>query len=334
MRSGILRIIVVLLIAGVVTTVNSQTPKRERRGATVAAPKLPEGVKTVEVKFFSDGVQCFGKIFKPAGFSAESKAAAVVLAPGFGETAESIERYAAHFASKGVVAMAIDYRGWGKSGGFLQYGDQVKTDDRLRFSQMTAKIRIRRKRINPEAQVLDIRNALFYLQGEPGIDRARLGVWGTDLGGGHAVVVAGSDVRIKAAVAQVPLIEGRDTPKKASSPTGELLQFEHKRARNGNLPVNNLTAGTMNDPETKRALAEYHPFWFVERIPQKIAVLFVVAENDTRVNNETNAIAASKLLKGPTEVVTVQGSTHSQIDSGANFEKSAKAAVDWFLKYL
>lgn len=295
-----------------------------------AGSQTLSGVTAKDVRFYSEGIECHGKIFMPKSFSAESKTPAVVLAPGWGEIAASIERYAAQFASRGLVAMAIDYRGWGRSGGFLQTVDEVKTDDRLRFSQMTARVRIRRKRLIPQAQILDIRNALYYLQGEPGVDRARVGVWGTGMAGGHAIVIAATDARVKAVVAQTPIIEGKDAPRKAYAPTGELLRWEQKRARIGYLPVTRATA----DIETRLALAEYHPFWYVEQIPQQTAVLFVIAEKDTKVNNETNAIAASKLLKGSTSVVVVPGAAHAQINSGAAFDMAASAAADWFLKRL
>jgi hypothetical protein len=255
-----------------------------------------------------------------------------VLAPGRGETATTIEKYAAHFAARGLVAMVIDYRGWGRSGGFLQTVEQVKTDDRLRFSQMTARVRIRRQRLIPQQQILDIRNALYYLQGEPGVDRARVGVWGVGLAGGHVVALAATDARIKAAVAQAPVIEGRDTPQQASAPTGELLQAELKRARTGQWPPPGAAARALAELETRLALAEYHPFWYVEQIPQKTAVLFVIAEKD--LNNETHAVAASKLLKGPTRVVSVSGATHARMDRGAAFDTAANAAAEWFLKHL
>ncbi|MGE0132214.1 MAG: alpha/beta hydrolase [Blastocatellales bacterium] len=302
----------------------------QRRAAAAPIAALRDNVTARDVRFYSEGIQCHGKIFTPNGFSAESKAPAVVLAPGWGETAASIEKFAAHFAARGLVAMVIDYRGWGRSGGFLQTVDEVKTDDRLRFSQMTAKIRIRRKRLIPKEQILDIRNALYYLQGEPGVDRERVGVWGAGMAGGHLMVIAATDARIKAAVAQTPVIEGKDTPRKAFAPTGELLLAEQKRARAGFLPITRALA----DVETRLALAEYHPFWHVEQIPQKTAVLFVIAEKDSKVNNETNAIAASKLLKGPTDVVSVPGVTHGRIDSGTAFETAANAAAEWFLKHL
>jgi len=331
-----LTLIVLLIVVGLTSSFSpraiTQTPapSNQRMVSTAQAATLPDGVATKDVRFYSEGIQCYGKIFTPKDFSADSKTPAVVLAPGWGGTAASIEKYAAHFAARGLVAMVIDYRGWGRSGGFLQAVDVVKTDDRLRFSQMTASVRVRRKRLIPQQQILDIRNALYYLQGEPGVDRARVGVWGAGMAGGHVIVIAATDARIKAAVAQTPVIEGKETPRKASAPTGELLLAEQKRARIGYLPVTRASA----DVETRLALAEYHPFWYVEQIPQKTAMLFVIAEKDAKVNNETNAIAASKLLKGPTGVVSVPGATHARIGNGAAFDTAANAAVEWFLKHL
>lgn len=330
----VLLVIAAAFVAMLPPRVESQTRATRRRGPASLSAPLPEGVSAKDVHFYSEGIQCYGKIFLPKGFDAESKAPAVVLAPGWGEAAASVEKYAAGFASRGLVAMGIDYRGWGKSGGFLQTVDAVKTDDRLRFSQMTARVRIRRKRLNPQQQILDIRNALYYLQGEPGVDRVRVGVWGTGMAGGHVIVIAATDARIKAAVAQAPIIEGKDTPRRASAPEGVLLQAEQKRARTGQSPSPIAAAGTSADAETRLALAEYHPFWYVEQIPKTTALLFVIDKNDAKVKNDANAVAASKLLKGPTEVVRIPGATHTQIDNGAALDLAAKAAAEWFLKHL
>ena len=307
----------------------NRAPTRHTR-ASGSTADLPQGVAAKDVHFYSEGIQCYGRIFTPKSLSAEGKAPAVVLAPGWGETAGSIERYAARFASRGLVAMVIDYRGWGKSGGFLQTVDPVKTDDRLRFSQMTARVRIRRKRLIPQHQILDIRNALYYLQGEPGVDRNRVGLWGRGMAGGHVIVIAATDARIKAAVAHAPVIEGKGTPKTASAPTGVLLQAEQKRVRTGELTSNEGAAANL---ETRVALAEYHPFWYVEQIPQTTAVLFVITDRESTVSNESNATNASKLMKGPTRVVSMPA-MGMQIVGGAGFEAAANAAADWFLKYL
>jgi dienelactone hydrolase len=286
-----------------------------------------------EVKFFSEAVQCYAKIHTPKGFTSESKAAAVVLAPAPGDTAASIDKYAAQLAARGMVAMVIDYRGWGKSGGFLYLAEPIRWDDRLRFSQHTARMRVRRGRKIPNAQILDIRNAISYLQGEPGVDRARIGLWGAGLAGGHVVVTAGVDFRVKAAVAQTPIIDGQDTPRKATKPAPAQHAAMVRLARTGQAPATAAAALAMNDEEGKLALAEYHPFWYVDQISQTTAILFVVAEKDAKVKNATNAVAASKLLKGPNGVTTIPGATHGLATPQA-FDAAVEAAVAWFQKYL
>jgi dienelactone hydrolase len=304
--------------------------------ANVSAATLPDGVSTRDVWFYSEGVKCYGKLFLPKDFASDGKSRAVILAPGWGETAASTEKYAANFAGKGLAAMAIDYRGWGKSGGYVYLAENVRYDDRLRFSQHTAKVRIRRKRLIPDDQVDDIRNAISFLQGEPGIDRLHIGVWGTDMGGGHVMVIAGLDPRVKAVVAQVPVIEGKNAERKLSLPKpgshqANIQQVEVKLARSGDAPATPVAAAAMNAEETRIALAEYHPFWFVSQIPQTVAVLFVVAASDTKVKNDDNAIAASKALKGPNSVTTVPG-THTLAGKAA--DQAADAAGEWFVKYL
>jgi dienelactone hydrolase len=296
-----------------------------------SAATLPDGVTTRDVWFYSEGVKCYGKLFLPKDFASDGKSRAVVLAPGWGGTAASAEKYAANFAGKGLVAMAIDYRGWGKSGGYVYLAENVRYDDRLRFSQHTARVRIRRKRLIPDDQVDDIRNAISFLQGEPGVDRLHIGVWGADMGGGHAIVIAGLDPRVKAVVAQVPIIEGKNAERKLSLPKPAMRQVEVKLARTGEAPATPAASAAMAAEETRIALAEYHPFWFVSQIPQTLPVLFVVAANDIKVKNEHNAIAASKMLKGPNSVTTVPG-THAVTGKAA--DQAADAAGEWFVKYL
>jgi uncharacterized protein len=298
---------------------------------TASAATLPDGVTTRDVWFYSEGVKCYGKLFLPKDFAPDGKSRAVILAPGWGQTAASTERYAANFAGKGLAAMAIDYRGWGKSGGYVYLAENVRYDDRLRFSQHTAKVRIRRKRLIPEDQVNDIRDAISFLQGEPGVDRLHIGVWGVDMAGGHAMVIAGLDPRVKAVVAQVPIIDGKDVERKLSLPRPAMQRVEVKLARSGDAPATPAAAAAMSAEETRIALAEYHPFWYVSQIPQTVAVLFVIAKSDTKVKNDDNAIAASKILKGPNSVTTVPG-TH--MVTGKASDQAADAAGEWFVKYL
>jgi dienelactone hydrolase len=296
--------------------------------ATTAAA---QDVTSRDVRFFSEGVQCYGHLYLPKNSGPDTRLPAVVLAPGWMQTEASIDKYAARFASRGLVAMAIDYRGWGRSGGYPYLAESVRVDDRQRFSQHTAKVRIRRRRLVPVDQILDIRNAVAFLQGEPGVDAARVGVWGTDMAGGHVVVAAASDARIKVGVAQAPIIEGGGVPRQAGPRSPELHAAEVRLARTAHPAAAPAAAGA--DAEVKLALADYHPFWFADQIPESTAVLFIIADHDTRVNNEANAIAASKLMKGPTGVTVLEGATHAVATEKA-FETAADASASWFLKYL
>ena len=307
-----------------------------RAAVLVAQPSraaAADSVTAKDVTFYSEAVQCYAKIYLPKGFGSDSKSPAVVLAPAPGATAASVDKYAAQLAARGLVAMAIDYRGWGKSGGFLYLSEPVRWDDRLRFSQHTAKVRIRRKRLIPDAQLLDIRNAISYLQGEAGVDRGRIGVWGADLAGGHVITIAATDFRVKAVVAQTPVIEGKDVPRKAANPSAQQRVAMVRLARNGQAPATAVAASMMNDQEAKLALADYHPFWFVDAVPPTTAVLFVLAEKDAHVNNDAHAVAASKLLKGPNGVTVVPGATHTMTTASA-FDAAVEAAAAWFQKYL
>jgi dipeptidyl aminopeptidase/acylaminoacyl peptidase len=78
---------------------------------------LATGVTSREVTYYSDGVACYAKIFFPNGFSTAAKTPGVVLGQGWAGTHFSIEKYGARFADRGLVAMVIDYRGWGLSDG-------------------------------------------------------------------------------------------------------------------------------------------------------------------------------------------------------------------------
>ena len=260
---------------------------------------LMSAQSTKDVHFYSENVQCYAKVFLPSGFSESSKTAAVIVAPGWMQTEASVEKEAAAIAAKGMVAMAIDYRGWGKSGGYPYLAEDVKHDDRLRFSQHTAKVRIRRKRLIPDDQIDDIRNAISYIQGEPGVDRTSIGVWGHDMSGGHAMVVAGIDPRVKAVVAVAAKIDGRDTPRKLGADSYQAMRVKLARA-------DSAAAAKMAEDEGKIALAEYHPFWFVSQIPATTAVLFL--------NPTADAEAAAGILKG---------AAGRSGDSG-----------EWFAKYL
>jgi pimeloyl-ACP methyl ester carboxylesterase len=57
-------------------------------------------------------------------------------------------------------------------------------------------------------QLADWDAALEYVAGLPGIDRSRIAIWGSSLGGGHVISVAARHPELRAAVAQCPFTDG------------------------------------------------------------------------------------------------------------------------------
>ena len=245
-----------------------------------------------EVTFFSEGVKSYAKVFFPTGFSSTGSTAAVIVAPNANDTASNVEAQAVAVVQRGMVAIAIDYRGWGQSGGFIYLADPVRWDDRLRFSQHTAKVRLRRARLIPEAQVIDIRNAISYIQGEPGVDATRIGVVGAGLAGSHVVAVAANDARVKAGVAIAAVEAGKGVERKSFSPDAALLASMVILARTGQAPATVAAANAMNLAEQKIALSEYQPFRYADQIPKDTAMLFLDGKTDA-INEAADFLAKS-----------------------------------------
>ena len=307
------------------------------------AYKMPAGVTAREVTFYSDGVACYAKIFYPRGFQASGKTAGIVLGQGWAGTHYSIEKYAARFAERGMVGMVIDYRGWGLSDGFVELKRPRELadaackncrDDR-RFTETTAAVIVKRTRLLPQKMVEDYRNAISYLQGEPGVDADRIGVWGSSYAGGISLATAALDARVKAVSVQIPGISGKLALPGPFRLEGKALEDAKLRARSGQGGEyeTGYSVRRMVDTETLQAVSEFRPMHLVPRIGAR-PVLFVVAGDEQLMKNEDNAKAAYDLLPGPKDYVVVPGVTHFEMYIGNAFETSSKAAADWFDKYL
>jgi cephalosporin-C deacetylase-like acetyl esterase len=136
-----------------------------------------------DVEFLSDGTTCRGWYYPPEKESETS--GAVVLAGGWCYVREVVmPAYASLIARRGLGALVIDYRNFGASDG----------DDRLH--------------IDPWAQITDYQSALSYLAKRPDVDPERLGVWGISYSGGHVMVLAAIDARVKAIVSIIPVVDG------------------------------------------------------------------------------------------------------------------------------
>jgi alpha-beta hydrolase superfamily lysophospholipase len=127
------------------------------------------------VRFRSGGTEC------AAWFYPGTNGACVIMAGGFAVTKEpGTDLFADRFSEAGFAVLAFDYRCFGESGG--QPRQVARLGD----------------------QVADWQAAIGFAGGLPGVDPARLAVWGFSGSGGHVLRVAARDRRIAAAIAQTP----------------------------------------------------------------------------------------------------------------------------------
>ena len=143
---------------------------------------MTETIPTRRVDLRSDGTRCAAGLTLPAGTGPHP---AVVLVHGLGATHDMMLRqYEQHFAAAGIATLAFDYRHTGESDGQP------------------------RQRISMAGQRQDVQAALDLVREHPEVDAARLGLWGTSLGGMHVVRVAAERADVSVAVVQCPIVHG------------------------------------------------------------------------------------------------------------------------------
>lgn len=95
-----------------------------------------------------------------------------------------IDDIARRFAAAGVSALVYDHRGYGSSDGSPRH----ETD--------------------PLQQAEDYHDAVTAAAALPGVDPARIAIWGIGHSGGASMIAAGDDPRIKAVVLNMPFLSG------------------------------------------------------------------------------------------------------------------------------
>lgn len=150
----------------------------------------------VDVEFKSlDGTPLAAFFYTPD--SGAGPFPAIVLSHGFGAVKEmALDRYADVFCAAGFACLLYDHRNTGSSGG-TQRGE-----------------------IDPWQQISDMRDAITYAGSRPEVDADRIGLWGTSYSGGHSLVVAATDQRVKCVVAVVPTISGHQNTIRALTADG------------------------------------------------------------------------------------------------------------------
>jgi len=157
----------------------------------LAPPFAWAGEREVDLRFPCGGEVCEGTLYLPEG---TGPFPIVIMGHGFAGTRDvALPSVARHFAAGGVAALAFDYRHFGTSGGRP------------------------RQYIHPEDQIADFASAIAAARGRVEVDGSRLALWGSSMGGGHALVAAARDKGVRALVIQAPLVD--------SSMDGEVTQL-------------------------------------------------------------------------------------------------------------
>jgi len=128
-----------------------------------------------KVRFAGDGVEL------AAWHYPGTNGGCVIMAGGFGVTKEpGTDAFAARFHEAGFTVLAFDFRRTGESGGRP------------------------RQVVSIRGELDDYQAAIAFAATLPGVDPARLAVWGFSLSGGHVFRVAARNPRLAAAIAQTP----------------------------------------------------------------------------------------------------------------------------------
>jgi uncharacterized protein len=302
-------------------------------------------VKRVDVEFQSEGTTVRGWLFLA---NESTRSPAVVLAGGWCYVREIVmPTYAQAFAEAGINALIFDYRNLGVSGG----------DDR--------------QHLDPWAQVRDYQNAISFLERHDLVDPNRIGVWGISYSGGHALILAAIDPRVRSIVSQIPVIDGHENMRRAHGTMeyralwqlvlkdrafryenpGERLYLPHA-TENSELEIS-----AWPFPETVRTflaikaseaplyenrssvesvdlLMNYDVGPFVRRI-YNTPTLMIVAENDDLTLWDLEIRAFNEIPSTRKRLQVLGHTTHMTLYSDiSKVEMAAASARDWFAETL
>jgi fermentation-respiration switch protein FrsA (DUF1100 family) len=279
-----------------------------------------------------------GWLFVPENRSARYPA--ISMAHGYAGVKEhGLERFARAFAEAGFVVLVHDHRNFGASDGPIRHD------------------------IDPWRQIADWRRAISFLESLPEVDADRIGVWGTSYAGGHVLVLAATDRRIRAVVAQVPTISGyqqglRRVPPDAVTALEHLFDDDERAQFRGEPPRRQQVVGDdpsvpasyrsrdaisfylqplppgawMNEVTVRsgRLARIYEPGAWIARVsPTPLLMIVALADHITLTDLE---LRAYEQALEPKKLVTIDGG-HFDPYLG-QFAAASTVAVSWFRQHL
>lgn len=290
---------------------------------------MPDNVRRHRVTVWSAGIALDADVYRPTNIEPGVRVPAVVLCHGWGGSKLTAERYAALFASSGMITLAFTQGSWFSSGPLLQLvGAAPDLED---GNEALARVRFIRDLVDPFVWTANLRAAVDYIEGEPDVDTDRIGLWGTSLGGGIAVYLAANDPRIKALAVQVAAI---------APLRGQAAAFARTRAidtARGDapaIPQETEGFGGMAGTPYWPALAHFDPMSQLDRL--RVPTVITDTGNEEMFPIEDNGARAAGILRAAgvdVEYSVVDGIDHYGIYFDG-YQPSSRAAHNWFRRHL
>jgi predicted acyl esterase len=218
-----------------------------------------------DVTFESDGTRIEAHLYLPNSSTAPHPT--VVMAGGWCYVKELVQpEYARAFAKAGIAALVFDYRGFGTSDGEP------------------------RQHIDPWAQIEDYKNAISWVETRPELDAERIAIWGISYSGGHVLIVAATDPRVRCVISNIPVVDGWRTMQHVHSALAfrdlQALILEDRRKR-----LSGAAPGTMpmSTEDPARELATW-PF------PEVTSAFTNLKQTVAPTHEHWNTIASTEWL--------------------------------------
>lgn len=260
----------------------------------------------------------------------------VILAHGFGGLKEwTIPTVADALVDDGFAAMAFDYRNFGDSEGRP------------------------REEVDHPGQIADWQAAITFATTLSEIDPARIGIWGTSLGGRNVLIVAALERRVRCVVAQVPAIDWATTVlehQNNATERQELLRALDQDRRDRFLGREPAYAQRQTKPGTETArfferlteeerrnwkgrltLRSYEPSVASNARPFMPMVaptpLRMIAVDDDVITPTASQLEAFGAALEPKSLVLLRG-RHYDVYAPPLRERAIDAAREWFAEHL
>lgn len=294
------------------------------------------------VTIWSKGTRIAGNLYRPAEMKGGEKHPVVVCCHGWGAPLKNVVHDTGlpdKLAAAGFFVLAFDYRGWGESDGILVADEPLPKG----VTEATLRVKIVREFCDLAEWLTDIQHAIDFVEGEPGVDSERIGLWGSSLGGGMVVWMAANDPRVKCVVSQAGAqdLRGTDYTGEAFFPkwsTADLRDRALQQARNAvyPLPLPPDSTWLPRQPvDANLRFSHYSASEWAERV--KAPVRFVDAERENLWDRHKHSEALYNKMKlagrAPVDYRVIPGIEHIAVYHEAAGAAS-DLAVEWFTRYL